>query len=151
MKWERGVHTGPWGLGSSPDTCGQSSWSGAVRTRAHRLVNFTHHKKLFLKNGGGGNWCGVNNISFCLKRARKQFAGPLFHKIKGILKFLLFFFLAVLGLYCCTSFSLTAASSGFSLQSLLLLQSTALGCVGFSSCSIKAQQLWFPGSSAQAQ
>ena len=55
--------------------------------------------------------------------------------------------------------SLVAASEGysslrcvgFSLQWLLLLQSTGSRCVGFSSCSTWAQQLWLPGSRVQVQ
>ena len=51
-------------------------------------------------------------------------------------------------------------SAGSSLPCGLLLSSCggfsccgtrALGCMGFSSCSARAQQLWFPGSRAQAQ
>ena len=41
--------------------------------------------------------------------------------------------------------------AGFSLQWLLLLQSTGCRRAGFSSCSIRAQQLWLTGSRAQAQ
>ena len=56
-------------------------------------------------------------------------------------------FFAVLGLHCCTGFSLVMASGGYSLlwcaglsfQWLLLFQSTALGCTAFSSCSMWAQ------------
>ena len=62
-----------------------------------------------------------------------------------------FLVLAVLGL-CCTSFSLVAGSGGyfplkcmgFSLQWLLLLQSTGSRARGL-------QQLQLPGSTAQAQ
>ena len=41
--------------------------------------------------------------------------------------------------------------AGFSLQWLLLLQSTGSRHTGFSSCGTRAQQLWFQGSRAQAQ
>ena len=55
--------------------------------------------------------------------------------------------------------SLVAASGGhsslqcvdFSLRWLLLLQSTGSRCTGFSSCGMRAQQLWHAGSRAQAQ
>ena len=64
------------------------------------------------------------------------------------------FILIVLGLCCCSGFSVVAASGGsswlqymgFSLQWLLLLKST-----GFSSCGVQGEQLWLPGSRAQAQ
>ena len=55
-------------------------------------------------------------------------------------------FLAVLGLHCCAGFSLWGAGaslqlhcSGFSLQRLLLLQTQALECAGFSSCGTWTQ------------
>ena len=62
-------------------------------------------------------------------------------------------FIAVRGL------SLVAASggysslrcTGFSLRWLLLLWSTGSRRMGFSSCSMRAQQLWLTGSRAQAQ
>ena len=41
--------------------------------------------------------------------------------------------------------------TGFSLQWLLLLQSTGSRHAGFSSCSTQVQQLWLMGSRAQAQ
>ena len=41
--------------------------------------------------------------------------------------------------------------TGFSLRWPLLLQSTGSRHMGFSSCSTRAQQLWFAGSRAQAQ
>ena len=41
--------------------------------------------------------------------------------------------------------------TGFSLLWLLLLQSTGSRCAGFSSCGMRAQQLWLAGSRAQAQ
>ena len=41
--------------------------------------------------------------------------------------------------------------TGFSLQWLLLLQSTGSSCVGFNSCDTRSQQLWLAGSRAQAQ
>ena len=41
--------------------------------------------------------------------------------------------------------------TGFSLWWLLLLQSTGSRCMGFSSCSTRAQQLWLAGSRVQAQ
>ena len=43
---------------------------------------------------------------------------------------------------CCT---------GFSLRWLLLLRSTGSRRTGFSSCGLRAQQLWLMGSRAQAQ
>ena len=65
------------------------------------------------------------------------------------------FVLAALGLHCC-GLSLVAASggysllrcAGFSLLWLLLLQSTGSRCVGFSNCSMRAQQLWHAGPRA---
>ena len=72
----------------------------------------------------------------------------------------LFLFLAALGLRCCThGLSLVAASggysslwcTGFSLCWLLLLWSTGSRRAGFSSCGVRAQQLWLAGSRAQAQ
>ena len=47
--------------------------------------------------------------------------------------------------------SLVAASGGYSLWWLLLLWSTGSRSVGFSSCSMRAQQLWCAGSRPQAQ
>ena len=41
--------------------------------------------------------------------------------------------------------------AGFSLRWLLLLWSTGSRCVGFSSCGMRAQQLWLAGSRVQAQ
>ena len=41
--------------------------------------------------------------------------------------------------------------TGFSLQWLLLLRSTSSRPAGFSSCGVRAQQLWLTGSRAQAQ
>ena len=40
---------------------------------------------------------------------------------------------------------------GFSLRRLLLLQSTGSRRTGFSSCGVRAQQLWLTGSREQAQ
>ena len=74
--------------------------------------------------------------------------------------FLIYLFLPALGLRCrAWGFSLVAASrgysslwcTGFSLQWLLLLQSTGSRCTGFSSCGTRAQQLWLVGSRVQAQ
>ena len=41
--------------------------------------------------------------------------------------------------------------AGPSLQWLLLLQSVGSRCAGFSSCGMRAQQLWLTGSGVQAQ
>ena len=41
--------------------------------------------------------------------------------------------------------------AGFSLQWLILLQSTGSRCAGFSSCGMWAQELWHSGSRMQAQ
>ena len=54
-------------------------------------------------------------------------------------------FVAVRGL------SLVAATGGFSLQWLLLLQSTGSRCAGFSSCGGRAEKLCIMGSRAQVQ
>ena len=63
---------------------------------------------------------------------------------------------SALGLGCCTAFSPVAGSRGFSslgfsLQQLLLLQSTGSRHSGFSSCCVWAQWLRLPGSRAQAR
>ena len=63
------------------------------------------------------------------------------------LNFFNLLFLAVLGLQCCTGFSLIVASwgysllwcAGFSLQWLLWLWSTGSRALGFSSCGSRAQ------------
>ena len=71
-----------------------------------------------------------------------------------ILKIILsiYLFLAVLGLYCCTSFSLIAASGDSSLVAVcgLLLAATFL-VAEHRLYGAQAQQLQFPGSRAQAQ
>ena len=71
--------------------------------------------------------------------------------------------MALLGLHCCAGFSLAVArrgysllpGTGFSLRRVFLLQGLcglrALGCTGFSTCHVRAQQLWFQGSRPQAQ
>ena len=61
--------------------------------------------------------------------------------------FLIYLFLAVLGLHCCVGFSLLAASKGYSrcgsqashCGSFSRCGTWALGCVGFSSCSSRLQ------------
>ena len=72
------------------------------------------------------------------------------------------FYLFVFGCVGCSllhALSLVAASGGysslqcvgFSLRWLLLLWSTGSRRTGFSSCGMRAQQLWLTGSRAQAQ
>ena len=62
-----------------------------------------------------------------------------------LLKYKLFFFfnylLAVLGLHCCSGFSLVAASWNYSLavvRGFSCCRAWPLGCMGFSSCSSRA-------------
>ena len=64
----------------------------------------------------------------------------------------IYLFLAVLGLHCCTSFSLVVASRGYSLvwcvgfsSQRLLLGTWALGHLGFRSCSV-----WFSSCGSKA-
>ena len=87
--------------------------------------------------------------------------GPCCLSILFFYKFIYLFilFLAALGLRCCTWAFSSAASRGysslrcvgFSLQWLLLLQSTGSRHSGFRICDTWAQQLWLMGSGAQAQ
>ena len=51
---------------------------------------------------------------------------------------------------CCGGYSLLP-HAGFSLQRLLLLLSAGSRHLGFSSCSVWALDLWFPGSRGQAR
>ena len=70
-------------------------------------------------------------------------------------------FWTVLGLHCCTGFSLVVPSGGYSLlgvpRGLLLTVASlcctaqALGCPGFSSGDMWAQYFQLPGFRAQAQ
>ena len=69
-------------------------------------------------------------------------------------------FLAVLGLWCCSGFSLVVASGDYSLVAvcmdfslwwLLLLWSSGFRGAGFRTCVMWAQESWLPGSRAQAQ
>ena len=82
----------------------------------------------------------------------------------GSLWILFFFFflifVAVLGLHCCTGFSLVLQSrrphSGCGAQAsccrgFSCCSAQALGHSGFSGCSAWTRQLQFPGSKAQAQ
>ena len=67
----------------------------------------------------------------------------------------------MLGLHCCVSFSLVAVNSGYSLVAVLRLliavaslvveHRQALGHVGLSSYSPRAQKLQLPGPRAPAQ
>ena len=65
----------------------------------------------------------------------------------------------MLGLCCCAGFSLVVMRGGYSLvvmKGLLIVVTSccgvqALGHTSFSSCGTWAQELWFPGSRAQAQ
>ena len=75
-------------------------------------------------------------------------------------KFILFIYFCLLWVFVAAHrLSLVAASrgysslwhAGFSLQWLLLLQSTGSRHTGFSSCGTQAQQLWLAGCRAQAQ
>jgi len=68
-------------------------------------------------------------------------------------------FLAVLAPFCCVGLSLVVTSRDYYLAALhwLLIAvashygAWALGCMGFSGCSRRAQYLWLQGSRAQAQ
>ena len=68
-----------------------------------------------------------------------------------------YLFLAVLGLCCCTGFSVVAASvSSCSVQAshctgFSCCRAWAPGSLGFRSCGMWAQELQLPGSRAQAQ
>ena len=65
---------------------------------------------------------------------------------------ILFFFLAVLGLHCCIGFSLVALWGGYSLVAalgLLIVEHELEWSTG--SRALRLQQLWLPGSTAQAQ
>ena len=73
-----------------------------------------------------------------------------------LLLLLFFFFWLHWVLIAARGLSLVAVSGGysslqcmcFSLQWLLLLQSTGSRCAGFSSCGTQAQELWLAGSRA---
>ena len=81
-----------------------------------------------------------------------------FFKINLFILLFVYFWLRWVFVAMC-GLSLVAASGGysslwcvgFSLQWLLLLQSTGSRCAGFSSCGTWAQQLWLVGFRAQAQ
>ena len=73
---------------------------------------------------------------------------------------LIYLFMAMLGLCCCSGFSLVAVSGGLfsscSVQASLCggfscCKAQALGYMGFRSCGTWAQQLWLRGSGAHAQ
>ena len=78
-----------------------------------------------------------------------------------IILFVLFIYLvlAVLGLHCCTGFSLVVASgghspvavSGFSSRGFSCCDAQALGHTGFRSCCTWAQKSQLQGPGAQAQ
>ena len=66
--------------------------------------------------------------------------------------------MVVLGLHCFGGLSLVTASRGYSLRStsfslqwLLLLQSTGSRHTGFNKCSLQAAYLWLVGSKVQDQ
>ena len=62
--------------------------------------------------------------------------------------------MAVLGLPCCTWFSLVVASQGCSLLQCVgfsCCRAWSLGCTSFSSCGTWAQYLWFLNPRAQIQ
>ena len=80
--------------------------------------------------------------------------------LKKKMIFLMYLFLAVLGLHCCKSFSLVVGSRAYSLAAVLWLLIMVASLVGehgvmgdsaFSSRSTRAQQLWFLGSQAVAK
>ena len=68
--------------------------------------------------------------------------------------YFIYLFLAVLGL-CCYARAFSSCGEWrllfVAMQWLLLLRSMGCRCVGFSSCSTRARQLWLTGSRAQAQ
>ena len=74
-------------------------------------------------------------------------------------KFIYLFIFGCVGSLLLCRLSLVVASrgysslrcAGFSLWWLLLLRSTGSRRMGFSSCGMRAQQLWLTGSRAQAQ
>ena len=75
----------------------------------------------------------------------------------SIIILFVYLFLAVLGLRCCTGFSLLAASGGYSLvamRSLLIavasLVAEVLGCLGFSSCGSWALEHMFSSCDTRA-
>ena len=70
------------------------------------------------------NWSGESG---CVTRCPKS---PVFIKKKQLHLFI-YVFLAVLGLHCCTGFSLAAVSRGL----LSSCRAQTLGFMGFSSCS----------------
>ena len=105
--------------------------------------------------------CSTTGISYSVNRKsfyfRKLFS--LYWVSTFILMFLTYLFLAVLGLRCCTGFSLLVASKSSCLvepRELLiavapLVVSTGSRHSGFSSCGPWAQQLQLVGSRAQAR
>ena len=77
-----------------------------------------------------------------------------------MLYLVLIFFWTVLDLHCFEGFSLVVISRGYSLsRSLQALKCDSFFCCGaqalehsdFSSCGTWVQELWLPGSRAQAQ
>ena len=98
-------------------------------------------------------------LAFFVFLKNSKLASPLRSFLKFIILFI-YLFGAVLGLHCCMGFSLVAASRGYSLVMvggpLTTVASPAAehrapGQVDFSSRSLGAQYLQFPGSRAQAQ
>ena len=64
--------------------------------------------------------------------------------------------MVVLGLRCCEGFPLAAESrdcSSVAVRGLLIavISLAALGHLGVSNCGTRAQEVWLPGSRAQAQ
>ena len=118
-------------------------------------VNFIHLEVKILRNSqdyfffdsGHPNGCEV--ISHC----------GVFFFVFNVFILLIYFFWLCWVFTAVHGLSLVAVSrgysslrcAGFSLRWLLLLHSKGSRHVGFSSCSMQAQQLWLTGSRAQAQ
>ena len=90
----------------------------------------------------------------------KNYSKSKAYNLKKILFIFIYSFLAALGLCCCAQAFSSCGEQGcysslrcacFSLWWLLLLRSTGSRHAGFSSCGMRAHQLWLTGSRAQAQ
>ena len=58
--------------------------------------------------------------------------------------------MTMLGLHCCAHLPLVVVR-GLLIEVASHCRAQALGHLGFSSCSVQAQQLWFPGSRVVGQ
>ena len=110
-------------------------------------------------NGKTQKWAdlgvGIIQSSLCSKFSCLLFLYIIFLFLCFLIYLSIFYYLAALGLRCCTRAFSSCGERGLlfiEVHGLLIaVASTGSRRVGFSSCGTQAQQLWLLGSRAQAQ